>query len=164
MRAPVVSRKHIVQHTQFVVTSATVTTFDDAHAVSIQNVNANFEVVEGSVIKAIYVEMWLTSNTGVEPAGSLVMIVEKAQSGASDPTITNMTTLDNYTNKKNVLYTTQGLVGSNTANPIPFLRQWIKIPKGKQRFGLQDKIRVSIAAIGSEDVNGCGLVIYKSYT
>ncbi len=164
MRAPIVSRKHIVQHTQFVVASAAVTTFDDIHAVAIQDVNTAAEVVEGSVIKAVYVEMWLTSNTSVEPAGSLVMIVEKSQSANIEPSFTNMTTLDAYENKKNILYTTQGIVGSNTANPVPFIRQWIKIPKSKQRFGLQDKLRIVVAAIGAEDLSGCGLTIYKSYT
>lgn len=164
MKAPIVSRKHIVQHTQFVVVSASVTTFDDIHAVAIQDVNTPQEVVEGSVVKAIYVEIWLNGNTGVEPAGSITMIVEKSQSANIEPSFTNMTTLDAYENKKNILYTTQGIVASNTGNPTPFLRQWIKIPKSKQRFGLQDKLRIVIAAIGSEDISGCGLSIYKSYT
>ncbi len=162
MRAPVVSRKHIVQHTQTTISSATKTTFVDVSAVQIQNVDANFEVVEGSVIKAIYVELWLL---GVGTTQStFVVIVEKSQSGQADPTFTQMTTLDAYSNKKNVLYSSQGLIGASDTNPTPVLRQWLKIPKSKQRFGLDDRFRISIASLGAQDVVACGLTIFKSYT
>ncbi len=161
MKAPIVSRKHIVQHTQFIVPSSGVTVHTDAFGLAVQNVNAAFEVIEGSVIKAIYVEIWLLGN---EPGQStFVLIVEKAPSGVADPLIANMTTLDAYDNKKNILFTSQGVIGENSANPTPVVRQWIKIPKGKQRFGLQDRFRVCIAAIGVADLVGCGVSIYKSY-
>ncbi len=162
MRAPITSKKHIVQHTQFTTATATVTTFDDIHAVAVQDVNTSAEVEEGSVIKAVYIELWLlaTANT-VE---SFVMMVEKSQSANIEPSFTNMTTLDAYENKKNIFYTTQGLIAENgTGNPTPVIRQWIKIPKGKQRFGLQDKLRINIAAISAGGVEGCGLTIYKQY-
>ncbi len=164
MKAPIVSRKHIIQHTQFTLASGVVRTDDDVHAVAPNAVNTAFEVVEGSVLKAVYVERWLNGDSSVEPGPSFVLIVEKSQSANVEPSFTNMTTLDNYENKKNILYTTQGILSSNTGNPTPVVRQWIKIPKSKQRFGLQDKLRVVIAAIGAETLNGCGLTIYKSYT
>ncbi len=164
MRAPIVSRKHIVQHTQTVVASGTVTSLREAESLPLQDVaNAN-DVVEGSVIKAIYVEFWITGNTGIEPSTSIVLIVEKAVAGVSNPTLAEMALLDAYENKKNIFYTTQGLTASNTGNPTPFIRQWIKIPRGKQRFGLRDVLKVHIAAIGAEDASFCGLTIYKSYT
>ncbi len=161
MKAPIVSRKHIVQHTEFTTASAAVTTNQDIHAVAIQDVNTASEVREGSVIKAVYIEIWLLASSTSET--SFVLIVEKAVLGASGPSFTNMTTLDAYVNKKNILYTTEGLIADNNGNPTPVLRQWIKIPKGKQRFGLGDKLNISIAAIGSQVVKGCGLTIYKSY-
>ncbi len=163
MKAPIVSRKHIVQHSQAVIASSAVAVQNPVEAVAVQDVAAANDVIEGSVVKAIYIERWIGSNTGIEPAGSVVMIVEKAPAGIADPTISNMTTLDAYPNKKNILYTTQGIVASNTGNPIPFIRSWVKIPKGKQRFGFGDKIRVVIVAIGAEDLSFCGLTIYKSY-
>ncbi len=91
------------------------------------------------------------------------MTIEKAVSGIIAPTFTNMTTLDSYANKKNVLFTTQGILGENSANPTPVFRGWIKIPRGKQRFGLDDRLRLNIAAIGAADIIGCGLTVYKSY-
>ncbi len=162
MRAPIVSRKHIVQHTQFTIPSGTVTTHDDVHAVAAQNVDTAFEIEEGSLVKAVFIEMWLLSDANT--VDSLVLMVEKSQSANVAPSFTNMTTLDAYENKKNIFYTTQGLTAENgTGNPTPFIRQWIKIPKGKQRFGLQDKLRVNIAAIGVGAIEGCGLTIFKSY-
>jgi len=164
MKAPIVSRKHIVQHTQTVLASGAVASLRDVISTSVQNVNAAADVVEGSVIKAIYVEIWIGSNTGIEPAGSIVLMVEKAPGDIAAPVLADMTTLDAYDNKKNIFYTTQGIIGSNTANPVPFIRQWIRIPKGKQRFGLRDEFRINIAAIGAEDISFCGLTIYKSYS
>ncbi len=163
MRAPIVSRKHIVQHTQTVLASTAVASLRDVIATNMQNVNAAADVVEGSVIKAIFVELWVNGNTGIEPAGSVVVMVEKAPGDIVAPTITDMTTLDDYDNKKNIFFTSQGILASNTGNPTPFLRQWIKIPRGKQRFGLRDEFRINIAAIGAEDISFCGLTIYKSY-
>ncbi len=164
MKSPINSRKHIVQHTQTIIPSGTTTSNVAVRALAIQNVDQAFEVVEGAVVKAIYIERWIAGNTGIEPSSSIVLTVEKNPAGGGSPTFTEMTTLDAYPNKKNILYTTQGLTASNTGNPIPFIRQWVKIPKGKQRFGLEDELLVTIANIGAEDISFCGVMIYKSYT
>ncbi len=161
MRAPIVSRKHIVQHTQNVVASSAVTTNVPIRGVAVQDVSAAFELIEGSVVKAVYVERWICGDQA--NITSFVLIVEKVPAGAAPPTFTQMTTLDAYPNKKNILYTTMGIVSNDTANPTPVLRNWIKIPKGKQRFGLEDELRISVAGIGAEALVQCGLVIYKSY-
>ncbi len=161
MKSPIVSTKHIVQHTQFAVASAAVVTFTEAEGLHIVDVNNQNEVIEGSIIKAVYVEIWLLSSTA-NPA-SFVMILEKSPANNNNPTFTNMTTLNSYENKKNVLYITQGLVAEQTGNPTPVFRGWIKIPKGKQRFGYKDEFKVSIAGIGSDSMTGCGMSIYKDY-
>ncbi len=164
MKAPIVSRKHIVQHTQFTTASLTVTTFEDVIARAVQDVNAPNEVVEGSVIKNVYIEIWLISDSLANPSATFVMFVEKATGQSANPTISDMTTLDAYRNKKNILYTTQGLLPEEQGNPVPLLRQWIKVPKSKQRFGLDDRFKINIGAIGAEAILGCGMSIYKSYT
>ncbi len=161
MRPPINSVKHYIQHTVTQVTTATVTTLRDVHAVPIQSVDTPSEVAEGSVVKAVYIELWLAGTFNI---GSFVLIVEKSPAGNPDPSFTEMTTLNSYENKKNILYTTQGLIPEDNQNPIPVLRQWIKIPKGKQRFGNQDKLKINIAAIGAEDVQFCGFTLYKAYT
>ncbi len=162
MKPVINSRKHLVQFTEFTVASASVTTHLISRALAVQNVNSPAEIVEGTVVKAVYIEMWLLGQGGAV-GFSFVAMLEKAPAGALPPTFSQMTTLDAYQNKKNILYTTQGLLGADDTNPTPILRQWMKIPKGKQRQGLEDEIRFSIATLGSEDVLGCGLYIYKSY-
>ncbi len=164
MRPPIVSRKHIVQHTQFTVASAAVASFTDVVGAAVQDVNTASEIIEGSIVKAIYVELWLISDTLTNPAATYVLIFEKGQSESADPSFADMTTLDAYQNKKNVLFVSQGLLAEEGGNPTPVHRGWIKIPKGKQRFGLKDTFKIHIAAIGTEGIDGCGFSIYKSYT
>ncbi len=161
MKAPIVSRKHIVQHTEFTVASAGVGILTEAEALAVQNVDAAHEIIEGSIVKAIYIEIWMSSN--VTGGASFVAMVEKAPNAVPNISFSGMTTLDAYANKKNILYTTQGLVAGNGDNPTPIIRQWIKIPRGKQRFGLSDKFKVNIAAIGSNALLACGFSVYKSY-
>ncbi len=162
MRAVIVSTKHYVQHTQFTVASAAVRTDTDVNAVPIQDVNTPAEIQEGAVVKAIFIEYWLLGGVSVD-VSSFVFMVEKTGQGNLAPSFTEMTTLDAYQNKKNVLFVSQGLLGENNANPMPVLRTWIAIPKSKQRFGLRDQLRINIAAIGSEELQGCGFTTYKSY-
>ncbi len=160
MRPVINSTKHYVQHTITQVTTATVAEQVEAVAVPVVDVNAPNEVQEGEIIKAIYLEYWISGTFNI---GSFILMVEKSQANLASTSFTEMTTLNAYENKKNVLFVSQGLTAEDNANPTPVLRQWIKIPKSKQRFGLRDAIRVQIAAIGAEDVQFCGFATYKAY-
>jgi len=73
--------------------------------------------------------------------------------------------LHDYPNKKNLFKTSQGLLGDANSNAVPIFREWIAIPKGKQRIGLGDTLVFNLAALGEmdQDVEVCGLVIYKEY-
>ncbi len=141
--------------------AGTVKLFQLVEAVAVQNVTASRHVVQGASVKAIYIEMWILA--GGQQPGSITMTVEKLPAGATAPNFTDMATLNSYKNKKNIFYTTQGVTGDANSNPIPFLRQWIKIPKGKQRMGLGDLIIATLSA-NVEDATHCGLIIYKSYS
>ncbi len=163
MRAPIIATKHYVQFTEFSVASGTVTEREFVTAVAIQNVDTPSEVQEGSVIKACFIELWLVSNDSIN-VGSFVVTVEKVIASDSIPTLSEMSTLNSYRNKKNILFTSQGILGSEqNANPTPVLRQWIKIPRGKQRFGVNDQMHVHIAAIGTSALSGCSFMTYKEY-
>ncbi len=162
MKAPIVSRKHYTQNTEFSIASAAVTVQSIVTGVAVQDVNSASEVTEGSMVKAIYIERWLQGKHA-SAASSYVLLVEKSDDSGV-PSFTNMTTLDAYFNKKNVLFVSQAILAPSIGNPTPVLRQWVKIPKGKQRIGLGDNIRVAIAAIGSNDLLGCGFSVYKSYS
>ncbi len=131
---------------------------------AVKSVDANTasEVTEGSSIKAIFFEMWLENQSNL---GSFILTITKDIEGATGPTFGEMADLFNYTNKKNILYTTQGLTSNDVGgNPVPVLRQWIKIPKSKQRFGLGDGIHMNISNVSANDLNRCGFTTYKEYT
>ncbi len=162
VRPVIKSTKHIVQHTQFTVASATVTGQKDVNSRVLLSVNTADDVIEGSVVKAVFVERWLLGAIAANHT-SFVIICEKAGGAVPDITFAQMAALHNYPNKKNILWTSQGLLGDNQTNAVPIIRDWVRIPKGKQRFGLNDQFRVSIAAIGADDLFGCGVSIYKSY-
>ncbi len=117
-------------------------------------------VAAGSVIKAVFIEMWLLA-TSQQPS-TFTYVIEKLVSDADPIDATEMTNINAYTNKKNIFEIHQGLIGDANANPTGVMRHWIKIPKGKQRFGLGDKLRFTIKAI-TEDTQFCGMAIYKVY-
>ncbi len=163
MRPIIHSVKHYIQFTEFNVSSGSVSEHLYADAVPVTDVSSNQEVQEGSSIKAIFIELWLTTDSST--SGTFVVTVEKTQQNAPIMTFSEMTTLNFYDNKKNILFTSQGiLAGEGSGNPTPVLRQWIKIPKGKQRFGHRDQLRMNIASIGSAQLVGCSFATYKEYT
>ncbi len=159
MKSPINSRKHIVQYNQDTTVEVSNKQFLIASAVDIRGTDAS-DVTAGAVVKAVYFEMWLVNAS--QTAGSCTLIVYKTSSGAPEATGLTLTDLDAYENKKNIFFTTQGLVGPTDTNPIPVHRGWIKIPKGKQRMGLGDSLRATLR-VNVENTNSCGLAIYKSY-
>ncbi len=160
MKAPIHSRKHYVQQTLTTVLAGTSNNLQPIFAVNATLANSNFEVAEGAIIKAVFVEMW-ARGAETSPGSVLLTIVKTPDS--QTPTFTDMTNLDAYTNKKNVLYHTQGLTNDGAADAIPFIRQWFKIPKSKQRFGLGDSLFV-VTSAQALDTNICGFVTYKEYS
>jgi len=160
MKAPIHSKKHFVAMAINSVMAGTINNIVLVDAVAAGGISADRHVIEGSIIKAVYIELWLL--TGGQQPGSVIVTTEKIPANAPAMTITNASLLTDYDNKKNILYTTQGLVGDANTNPVPFLRQWIAIPKGKQRFGLADRFVLNISAV-AEDQTFCGIAIYKEY-
>ncbi len=161
MVRPVInSEKKIGQYSVTTVMSGIVSTTNIVSAVA-SPTGAAASVAVGSIVKAVFVELWF--NTSANQPGSLVAILEKLPGSSTNVTAVDMAALNDYTNKKNVLYTTQGFVGDANANPTPFFRGWFKIPKGKQRFGLNDRLQFSVFANSSEDLEFCGLTIFKVY-
>ena len=159
MRPIIHSKKHLVQQSRSEVLTVATVAIDIALSVAIQNVDAVDEVQEGTDIRAVFVEMWLLDTAN---DGSFVVGLYKAPSGVADPTYSQTNALNNWENKKNLLYMTQGLSSNNgVGNPIPIIRQWFKIPKGKQRFGLGDKLKLFITNNGLNELEFCGHFIYK---
>ncbi len=132
----------------------------DAVAVSVKNISN--EVEEGSSVKAVYFELWL-QNEGT--LGEFILTISKEQESGLGPSFTQMATLFTYDNKKNIFYTSQGLTSNDgVSGPVNVLRFWVKIPKGKQRFGSGDRLNLSIANVSSSDLVRCGFATYKEYS
>jgi hypothetical protein len=159
-KSPIISRKHYVQESVFTVGLGALVSRNPVTAVDRTVANFAFEVAEGSIVKAIYLEYWVTSDGA--SSGSFVMSVEKVPGGTSTMTYAQSIALDAYPNKKNILYTTQGITNPRGGVATPFIRQWISIPKGKQRFGLGDLLRINFSGI-TTGADVCGLAIYKEY-
>jgi len=120
-------------------------------------------VEQGSIVKAVYVEFWLIqASTSV---GSFVAGIYKQPGTGALLTAAQAAALHDWDNKKNVLYTTQGLSPANTTHLMNAYKGWIKIPKGKQRFGLGDKLRFFLRNLNAtDDINFCGFATYKEYS
>ncbi len=162
MRPPIHSQKHYVQYPIDEIAAGTTQFILLAEGVESTVANLATEVAEGSVIKAVYIELWLQNQGNLSEQ---VVTVSKDQQGGVGPAFSNHANLNAYTGKKNILFTHQGL-GANDAvsGPQFILKHWIKIPKGKQRFGLGDKLNLNISNVSSNGLNRCGFSIYKEYS
>ncbi len=162
MVRPVIhSEKHYVQVSIQTATAGVVKNNSAVVAVPVADKNLTHEVEEGSIIKAVYVEMWIRAGSTTGSSGQF--IIYKKSSDTSDPTTTEMAALGDWDNKKNILYTTMGLVNDQDADAMIAYRGWLRIPKGKQRFGLGDSLKTAYFA-PTVDVQMCGFFTYKEYT
>ncbi len=160
---PINSIKHYVGQPKASIVLGTSLTLEIVDVVPAPVSSQREKVNEGSVIKAVHFEYWVQLNGVSGNVGTFVMTIEKAPSGVIDPTFADMLNLGGYDNKKNILYTTEGLIGNKTDGPaIPVIRDWLKIPKGKQRMGLKDRLLVTFATVDVA-MNICGVAIYKEY-
>ncbi len=160
MRPVIVSRKHYVQQGLFVIGAAAAVSTTHIEAVAVLAKNLSSEVEEGSIVKAIYIDLWVTSLTSTQ--GNVIVIVEKVPALQVPASFTTMNALDTYANKKNILFTFEALTNQDNGNPLGVLHGWIKIPKGKQRFGLGDRLIVTVSA-PVQGANACGFSTYKEY-
>ncbi len=163
MVPPINTNKHMVHLTAATVTNGTIlntTVVDSVAAPSAANA-----VQEGAVIKAVFIELWINGSGATNTHSVFSVTVEKIPAAAPSMTFAQSANLGAYPNKKNILYTTQGILaaGIDGAQSIPVIRQWIAIPKGKQRFGLADQLMLNTSAPGSIDLIICGIQIYKEF-
>ncbi len=162
MRPVIHSEKHYVQISRSSVLTGARNLEPLVIAVEATTANGVDEVVEGAIVKAVYIEMWLIGATADQHD---IVTIDKVGLGSTGPSFAQMVALGTYNNKKNVLFTHQGLSGNDGITlPMPVLRGWIKIPKSKQRFGLADRLVLSIASQGDGTIHYCGFATYKEYT
>ncbi len=161
MRPVIHSEKHYVQISRSTVLTVQSVNLDIILAVAGSPTTVD-GVAEGALVKAVYIELWLLNSSN---DGSDVVTLIKTPLGNAGPTFGQMNALGVYTNKKNILFTHQGLSSNNgVGNPIQIMGNWYKIPKSKQRFGLGDNLILSIANNGPSTLEFCGFATYKEYT
>ncbi len=164
MRPIIQSKKHIFQISQSTVAQAA--KVSTILAVAIEGAPTTpAHLSEGAIVKACYVEFWVSQDSA-SVVGSYTIILEKDPGGSSIINSGEMAALHDYNNKKNILFTAQGLLTPNDGGQVPVLRSWYKIPKGKQRFGLGDTLVLTIRNNNATaiDINLCGVAVYKEYT
>ncbi len=164
MRPIISSKKHYIQKTVTNISQGAVDVTNVCQA--IEGASASPEhVIEGAVVKAVFVEMWVQDNANAA-IGSFTSIFVKNPGGVNVPSATDMAALHDWDNKKNILYTTQGLAPQTDSGVLNMFKGWIKIPKGKQRMGLGDKLQWFTRNNNATavDINICGMFTYKSYT
>ncbi len=157
---PIIHRtKHYVQQSRSQVATVALVSIDIVKSVESTIANAVDEVAEGTIVKAVFVEMWLLDSSN---DGSFIVTLAKYPNARATCTFTESNALGTYANKANMLYVTQGLSPNNgVGNPVPIIRQWFKIPKGKQRMALGDTIRLCITNNGLNNLEFCGFFTYK---
>ncbi len=162
MKPSIHSTKHIVQYPLDAVATGINKVILLAQGVVRTTANAAKEVQEGNSIKAVFIELWLQNSSNL---GEQIVTVCKDTNNELGPTFAEMAALHSYVNKKNILFTHQGLTTNDgVGNPMTPLRHWVKIPKGKQRFGLGDTLVLTIANVSANNLNVCGMTIYKEYS
>ncbi len=159
MRPRVHVEKHIVQRSLFTVAAGAIDNFVIADARQLPSATAPSEVREGCTISAVYIEMWIQSDDTA--LGSSIVTMEKLSgSGSGTMTAADSALLNGYDNKKGVLYTQQGLTPTSIQFPMATIKGWFKIPKGKQRFGLEDRIILNVHG-QSNGLSACGFALFK---
>lgn len=164
MRPIIQSKKHLVQISQGTIAQSAVVDIPLVVAAEAPSTTPS-GVQEGATVKAIFVELWL-GNGSTSVVGSYTCIVYKNPSGTALIGAATMAALHDYGNKKNILYTSQALLPPTDGGQVAVLRAWLKIPRGKQRMGLADSIRIAVRNNNSTSVvvNFCGLAVFKEYT
>ncbi len=160
MKSPIHSVKHYVHNSTATTATGVLKVFT---VVKGENVIANAQdVIEGAVVKAIYIEWWLLGQGATGEDTQINCIIEKVTGVSTAITAAQMVNLGAYPNKKNIFFAFQGVVGDKFTNSIPIYRGWLKIPRGKQRIGLDDKFVMTTLSTG-QSMQTCGFSTYKEY-
>ncbi len=162
MLAPIVSIKHMINIENASIADNARRSFQLIAGVAQTAVVNVQDVVEGSIIKAVYLELWFKGNAVAGTEDKFQLIIEKVPAGQTAITFAQMNSLMGYENKKNILHSAQGVTGDLTTQALPIFRGWLKIPKGKQRFSIGDELRYAVSTTGAT-ANNCGLCIFKEF-
>ncbi len=157
---PVNSNKNIV--TAFTASTAgTKTTIVVANAVDSAALATTNQVERGSAIKAIWLELWIWATEEIAvgvTTGIDAYIIKNPGTNFTNPI---PGTVGSSNEKKFVFKSWKGLIGPKTQGfPAYFWKGWIKVPKGMQRQGANDRFDFVFQSTGT-NVLVCHNFIYK---
>ncbi len=128
----------------------------DVHDTAVQN-----SVIQGSIIKAIWLEFWYYGLSANETNDIVDIYIFKNPGNNLTPP--NPGTIGTSNEKKFVFKSWKGLAALKSNGGMPyFWRGWIKIPKRYQRMGTDDRLQLVIRSPTTG--NMCINAIYKWYT
>ncbi len=162
MRPIIHTRKHYVQNSLATIAGSAKLDLVFVEAVEAGAQGDVDEVTEGAVVKAIFIEEWLRTQS--TSPGSYIACLYKNPGGSTPFTTVELAAMGDAENKKNVLFFSQGLLNDQDADATPIMRGWYNIPKTKQRWGLGDRLVLAIFAQGALDLTICGFSTYKELT
>ncbi len=162
VRPMVHSTKHYVQTSIATIVAGAKLDISLVVAVDVGAKNLPTEVEEGNTVKACFNEYWIRSSEA--SPGSFVAVLYKLPGSGVKFSTAQLAALHSSENKKNILWSSQGLVNDNNSTALSLQRGWYKIPKTKQRFGLGDELIFTVFAQGAIDLVICGLSTYKEYS
>ncbi len=156
--ATINTEKHILQFGPTTVAATTVNNLTLVNVADTPSVDTASQIRVGAVIKAVYIEVWIKSDDAL--TSSAIVALEKNIGSMPDATAAEIILMNTYPNRANFFLTHQGLLPQAVQSGIPFIREWVAIPKGKQRFGRGDKLTLNILALAN-GISFCGLAIFK---
>ncbi len=156
MRPTINTEKHYVQQSLATVAAGAINPISIAFATAVPA--AANQVREGARISAVYIELWCSGDDATP--STAICTLEKRSGNMVAMTVAESALLHDYVNKKNILHTFMGLIPPDIQFPTPVLKGWFKIPKGKQRFGLNDLLVLNVHG-QSNGLDFCGFFIYK---
>ena len=115
----------------------------------------------GATVKNVFLEYWIaSSDTTVAAGDAFAVMVYKLEAGDTVPDNTSMLDPGGWNNRKNIFYYSRGLA-SSVQMPTPVIRSWLKIPRGKSRFGEGDQLMITFTS--TKAYAYCGFATYKEY-
>ncbi len=175
-RHPIDSRKHIID-TQGIVTASTSEAITIAQGLDSADISVNANQCEsGSTVTSFFLSVFYLIEGNITasnvPVINWYIIYDRAGRlhnngsptfgvGTRDLPIAGATGLS--PNRNQILHEEKGLTTSVSDGSTPMVfKGVIKIPRGKQRMGVGDKILL-VHSAGTEPMNFCFKAIYKDY-
>ncbi len=159
-KRPINSRKHIVDKQGGIIGGAANTIDDIADAIDSPTLAQTTSVQTGCTVSSIFLNIQVATAGTAALANIYFALIKNPGNNITFPAINTLGSADS---KKHVLHQEMIMGEKNTtAIPRTMFRGVLMIPRGKRRFGADDKLAVYLFSPGV-DFDYCFQCIYKEY-